>query len=118
MSDRSNIITPLPYATVMPAPRPYWVAVLVGISAAFLFAGYELVRSPSNTLFKAAYGKEGLPYVMAATPVVVLVMLYVYGRLLTWLGPRRTLITTTLVSCALIGGVVRRDRDGVEVRAG
>lgn len=86
------------------SPSAYWTAALVGLAAAFLFAGYELVRSPSNTLFKAAYGKEGLPYVMAATPVVVLGMLYVYGRLLTWLGPRRTLITTTLGSCALIAG--------------
>lgn len=93
-----------PNAASPSPPSSYWTAGLVGISAAFLFAGYELVRSPSNTLFKAAYGKEGLPYVMAATPVAVLLMLYIYGRLLTWLGPRNTLITTTLASCALIAG--------------
>lgn len=89
------------------APRPtqlYWVAGLIGISAAFLFCGYELVRSPANTLFKAAYGKEALPYAMAATPVGVVILLYVYGRLLTWLGPRRTLVVTTLGSCAILAG--------------
>jgi len=48
--------------------RAYWAALWVSLAAACLFCGYELVRSPANTLFKAAYGKAGLPYVMAATP--------------------------------------------------
>ena len=99
-----GVTQPSPQTTEESRSSSYWTAGLGGISAAFLFAGYELVRSPSNTLFKAAYGKEGLPYVMAATPVAVLLMLYVYGRLLTRLGPRRTLVTTTLASCALIAG--------------
>lgn len=84
--------------------QSYWVAGLIGISAAFLFCGYELVRSPANTLFKAAYGKEGLPYAMAATPIGVVLLLYIYGRLLTWLGPRWTLMVTTLGSCAVLAG--------------
>lgn len=84
--------TPLP-------GRAYWAAGLVGLSAAFLLGGYELVRSPSNSLFKEAYGKGALPYVMAATPVAVVAILYLYGRLLTWLGARRTLLVTTVGSC-------------------
>jgi ATP:ADP antiporter, AAA family len=82
--------------------RDYWAAGLVGISAAFLLCGYELVRSPSNSLFKEAYGKGALPYVMAATPVAVVAILYLYGRLLTWFGPRRTLLVTTVGSCLLL----------------
>jgi AAA family ATP:ADP antiporter len=79
--------------------RDYWAAGLVGLAAAFLLGGYELVRSPSNSLFKEAYGKDALPYVMAATPLAVVAVLYLYGRLLTRLGPRRTLLVTTIGSC-------------------
>lgn len=82
--------------------RVYWAALWVSLSAACLFCGYELVRSPANTLFKAAYGKAGLPYAMAATPVAVVGFLWVYGRLLTRFGAKRTLILTTLGSCAIL----------------
>lgn len=87
----------------LPAPLPsarvaYIAAALVGASAGFLLCGYECVRSPANTLFKAAYGTAGLPYVMALVPVGVIIMIYGYGWLLTWLGPRRTLLTTTVAS--------------------
>ena len=84
--------------------RAYLIGGLIGVSAAFLFGGYELVRSPTNTLFKAAYGTAALPYAMAAVPPTLVVVLYVYGRLLSWIGPRRTLIATTLASCLLIAG--------------
>lgn len=85
--------------------RPYLAAGLVGLSAAFLLCGYELVRSPANSLFKEAYGKDALPYVMAAIPAGVVAILYVYGRLLTWLGPRRTMLVTTIGSCILLAGL-------------
>jgi len=77
-------------------------AVLIGLSAAFLFCGYEFIRSTANTLFKQAYGKEGLPYVMAVMPLGVLLMLYGYGRCLSRFGPRRTLLITSLLSAAAI----------------
>ena len=95
MQESADIAAPLPV-------QPYWVAGLIGVSAAFLFCGYELVRSPANTLFKAAYGKEALPYAMAATPIGIVFLLYIYGRLLTWLGPRWTLMITTFGSCAIL----------------
>lgn len=77
-------------------------AVLVGLAAMCALAGYELVRSSSNTLFRTAYGKQRLAWIMAVTPAGVALMLYAYGRLLTWLGPRRTLLATTLGSAAII----------------
>jgi len=82
--------------------RPIPTAVLIGLSAAFLFCGYEFIRSTANTLFKQNYGKEGLPYVMAAMPLGVLLMLYGYGRCLSRFGPRRTLLITSLLSGAAI----------------
>jgi hypothetical protein len=42
-------------------PRAYLAAALIGAAAAVLLCGYECVRSPSNTLFKAAYGANAMP---------------------------------------------------------
>ena len=77
-------------------------AVYIGLAAAFLLCGYECIRSTANTLFKepapAGYGTQYLPYVMAAVPVGILLMVYAYSWLLTRLGPRKTLLMTSLLS--------------------
>jgi AAA family ATP:ADP antiporter len=85
-----------------PRAAPYFAAVAIAIAAAFTLAGYEFLRSPTSTLYKAAYGKQSLPMVMAGLPVAVALVLYVYARILSWLGPRRTLLATTLGSAAII----------------
>lgn len=84
--------------------RHVWVALSISLAAAFLLCGYEFIRSASNTLFKAAYGKERLPVVMALMPLGVLAVLYGYGRMLSRLGPRRTLLWTSLLSAVFIAG--------------
>lgn len=63
--------------------RDLWVAGSMSVAAGFLLAGYEFVRSPSNTLFKAAWGADRLPIVMALMPLGVLTVLYVYSRILS-----------------------------------
>ncbi len=78
--------------------RDQWAAGLIGVSAAFMLAGYEMVRSASNSLFKEAYGPESLPIAMAATPLFLIGALFVYGRLISWLGPRATLLLGTAFS--------------------
>lgn len=93
--------------------RPVFAGLTIGVSAAFLLCGYELVRSTSNTLFKEAYGKERLPAVMALMPLGVVAALYVYGRLLSWLGPRKTLLATTLLSAAGIWACYAAIRAGI-----
>ena len=79
-----------------------FAAASIGTAAAFLFCGYEFIRTTSNTLFKApaptGYGKDALPYIISIVPFGVLLMLYGYGRLLTRHGPRRTLLLTSLLS--------------------
>lgn len=93
----------------MPGPthehsRTAIATISIGVSAAFLLAGYEFIRSASNTLFKAAYTSDGLPFVMAAVPVGVIVALLVYGVMLTKMGPRRTLWWTSIGCAALMAG--------------
>lgn len=87
-------------------------ALSVSASGFCLFFGYEMVRSASNTLFKKAYGADSLVYVMAGTPVGVLAALWLYGRLLNAIGPRRTLLLTTVASGAAIAFLSVLIRDG------
>ena len=96
--------------------RHYWTAGATGAAAAFVLCGYECVRSSSNTLYKAAYGAEKLPVVMALMPVGVLMILYLYGRMLSSLGPRRTLVWTTILSSLAIA-VIRMFRELIRGRS-
>ena len=79
-----------------------WAIGSICLSAAFLLCGYEFARSASNTLFKATFGTRSLPVVMAMTPIGVLAVLWIYGRLLSELGPRRTLFWTSIGSAGII----------------
>ena len=74
----------------------------MAVSAMFTLAGYEFIRAPSTVLFKSAYGADNLPLVMAAMPLVVFLGVALYGRILSALGPRRTLLVTSLGSGLLI----------------
>lgn len=74
-------------------------SITVAISATFLLAGYEFLRSASFSLFKASYGVENLPFIIAMTPLGVLTVLWIYGKILTRFGPRKTLSITTLGVC-------------------
>lgn len=78
--------------------REYQVAFLMGFCAFFTLVGYEMIRSPATVLFKNTYGAESLPMVMAIMPVVVFAGVAAYGRLLSMVGPRRTLRITSLGS--------------------
>ena len=78
--------------------KEFKAGLLVALGSSFLLAGYEAVRSPTNTLFKEYYGPENLPTVLMIMPLGVLLVLYVYGRMISLLGPRKTLLITTLGS--------------------
>ena len=78
------------------------LALMMASTAMFTLAGYELMRSASTVLFKQTYGAENLPMVMAAMPFVMFVGVWGYGRLLSAVGPRRTLNTTTLLAAGVI----------------
>lgn len=82
--------------------HPLRFAICIGLAAGFLLCGYEFVRSTSNTLFKETYGSENLPIVMAASLPALLIALYVYGLVLTRLGPRRTLLATSIASAVVM----------------
>ena len=86
----------------MKVAKEYQVGALMACAAFFTLAGYEFIRSPATVLFKNAYGAENLPLVMAAMPLVVFAGVALYGWILSQLGPRRTLLVTSLGSGLLI----------------
>ncbi len=98
--------------------RHLFVAFFTSLAAAFTLAGYEFIRSISNTLFKQTYGAENLVVVMALVPMAVWVMLSIYGRILSRLGPRKTLMVTTLLSIASILGLFFVIRSGFQPATG
>ncbi len=86
----------------MKISREYQVAAMMAVAAMFTLIGYEFIRSAATVLFKTAYGAENLPLVMAAMPVVVFAGVALYGWILSHLGPRRTLLVTSLGSGLII----------------
>jgi len=82
--------------------RDLYAATFTSLSAGFVLAGYSAIRNASSTLFKQSYGTAQLPLLMAIMPLGVLLILYLYALLLSALGPRRTLLATTLGAAAII----------------
>lgn len=84
--------------------RILFAAISISIAASFLLCGYEFIRAVSTSLFVESYGAENLPRAMVAVPPSLMLLLYVYGILLSRLGATRTLAITSLLSGALIFG--------------
>ena len=82
--------------------RLIFAAIAISSAACFVLFGYEFIRSVSTSLFVDAYGAENLPRGMMAIPPSMIVLLYGYGRLLSWQGATRALVVTSLFSAALI----------------
>ena len=82
--------------------RLIFAAISISSAACFVLFGYEFIRSVSTSLFIDAYGAENLPRGMMAVPPSMIVLLYGYGRLLSWQGATRALVITSLFSAALI----------------
>ena len=92
----------VPVAPEAPAisARTVAAAIAIGAAAMFLLCGYEFVRSTSTSLYVEAYGANRLAIVMAVVPFGTLAILYIYGCVLSWVGPRRALFITSLL-CGL-----------------
>ena len=97
--------------------RLIYAAISIGGAAGFVLFGYEFIRSVSSSLFIDAYGAENLPRGMVAVPPSMLVMLYCYGRLLSWQGATRALVVTSLFSAVLILGCYAALSRGVHFAA-
>ena len=84
--------------------RLIYAAISISSAAAFVLFGYEFIRSVSTSLFIEAYGAKNLSRGMVAIFPSMIVLLYCYGRLLSWQGATRALAVTSLFSALLILG--------------
>jgi len=76
----------------------------ISLSAAFMVGGYEFARSTVASLFIEAFGSGPMPYAMTLVPVLMAVLIYGYGRLLTRLGSLWTLQVSLGLSAAAFFG--------------
>src|SRR3989338_3708715 len=76
----------------------------ISIAAFFLLCGYELLRSSANSLYQTSYGTQNLPLITSLIPIGVLLIVYIYGWLLSRFGPRYTLLITSFVSGLMMIG--------------
>ena len=84
--------------------RIIFAALSISVAASFLLCGYEFIRAVSDSLFIEVYTAKNLSRAMVAVPPSVLLILYIYGRLLSWIGATRTLAVTSVLSGVLILG--------------
>jgi len=74
---------------------------LTGLSASFLFCGYEFIRSGAESIFIAEFGAAAKPYAMACVPFMMALLIYLYGRLLSAFGGARAMAGSMLFSAAV-----------------
>lgn len=73
-------------------------AVLAGFSALFTFAGYEMIRSPAESIFLSYFSASHKPYALSAVPLVMAFFIYLYGLALSKLGPMKAMASSMLFS--------------------
>jgi AAA family ATP:ADP antiporter len=71
---------------------------MVGLSAMFTFAGYEMIRSPAESIFLKYYSAQEKAYALAVVPFVMFVFIYLYGRALSRFGSMRSTVFFMLFS--------------------
>jgi ATP:ADP antiporter, AAA family len=78
-----------------------WAVFLAGFSATFLFCGYEFIRSSAESIFLSRFSAESKPYALSCVPVMMGILIYLYGRLLSAVGSARAMAGSMLTSAAV-----------------
>ena len=73
---------------------------LAGLSAMFLFCGYEFIRSPAESIFMEQFGAQYKPYAIACVPFMMFAMIYGYGMMLSKVGAKKAMAVSMLGSSA------------------
>src|SRR3989339_578408 len=73
---------------------------MAGLSASFLFCGYEFIRSPAESIFIEKFGASAKPYAITCVPFMMAAMICGYGRLLSAFGGKKAMAVSMLASAA------------------
>ncbi|MBU2575087.1 MAG: hypothetical protein KKH28_13525 [Elusimicrobia bacterium] len=74
---------------------------LAGFSATCMFCGYEFIRSSAESIFIAEFGAKAKVYAMCFVPLMMGLLIYLYGRLLSAVGGARAMAGSILASMAV-----------------
>jgi len=66
-------------------------AFLCGFSALFTFAGYELIRSPSESIFLSYFQAQQKTYTLSLSPLFIFIFIYLYGIALSRYGSMKAM---------------------------
>ena len=102
----------------MPPRVTLLAACCMAAAAAFVLAGYEFLRDADDDVVRhRLWRQEKLPAVTALIPFAIAGLdISRQARLLSWLGPRRTLFVTSLGAAVLIAlGWAGRNAQGQQV---
>lgn len=75
---------------------------LAGFSATCMFCGYEFIRSSAESIFISEYGAKAKVYAMCFMPLMMGLLIYLYGRLLSAVGGTRAMAGSILVSVGVL----------------
>lgn len=75
---------------------------LAGLSAMFLFCGYEFIRSPAESIFMEQFGAAAKPYAIACVPFLMAAMIHGYGLLLSAVGAKKAMVASMLGSAVFL----------------
>lgn len=76
----------------------------VSVAGFFVLAGYNFVRAATPSLFIQEFGRENLPVSLAIMTFCSFLTVYLYSKVLTVLGPKKTFVSSCLLSMAMLGG--------------
>lgn len=82
--------------------RPVAAVFMIALAALFVLGGYELLRSSTSSVFQQFYHSSKMPAATILSPLAVILVVWVYGLLLTRLGASRALAATSLLSAGVI----------------
>lgn len=72
--------------------KVFFSMMCIALSAAFLVGGYEFIRSPAESIFLHTFGADYKPYALSAVPVMMGILIYCYGWMLSKLGSLKALL--------------------------
>lgn len=68
----------------------------IALSASFLVGGYEFIRSAAESIFLHTFGAEYKPYALSTVPVMMGILIYSYGWMLSKLGSLKALMVSII----------------------
>ncbi|MCX7642143.1 MAG: hypothetical protein N2Z20_05875 [Elusimicrobiales bacterium] len=75
----------------------FFASFIAAFSALFCFISYELFRSSAESVFLSRYNASDKVYALAVVPLILILIIFIYSKVLDRLGPKIVTILSFLV---------------------